>query len=78
MANKITHERNLPTLAALADSTDKEQYYTELSFCIPTSLAFAKRLTWEQTPWIASTIDSKFANPISAADAHLIVHYLQH
>ena len=77
MADEVTHERDLPTLAALSDSADKEQCYTELSFCIPTSLAFAKRLTWEQTPWIASAIDDKFANPISAADAHLIVHHLQ-
>ncbi|KAK1909665.1 hypothetical protein P3342_007837 [Pyrenophora teres f. teres] len=78
MANKITHERDVPTLTALAEFSDKEQCYTELSFCVPNSLAFAKRLTWEQTPWIASAIDYKFANPISAADAHLITHHLRH
>ncbi|KAI2483488.1 hypothetical protein Ptr902_05805 [Pyrenophora tritici-repentis] len=78
MANKGTHERDLPTLAALAEFSDKEQCYTEISFCVPNSLAFAKRLTWEQTSWIPSAIDYKFANPISAADAHLIAHHLRH
>ncbi|RMZ73326.1 hypothetical protein GMOD_00007827 [Pyrenophora seminiperda CCB06] len=79
MAHNIgTHERDLRTLTALADSSDKEQCYSELSFCVPTSLAFAKRLQWEQTPWVTTTVGHNLANPICAADAHLIAYHLQH
>ncbi|KAF1832543.1 hypothetical protein BDW02DRAFT_481595, partial [Decorospora gaudefroyi] len=49
---------------------------TELSFCLPTSLAFAKRLTWEQTPWIRFNVNNKSANPINESDAYLISQYL--
>jgi hypothetical protein len=44
----------------------------ELSFCVPTSLAFFKRLTWEQSPWVMHFFDAKAVNPMSAVDAQTI------
>jgi hypothetical protein len=71
-----THERDIDGLATLSVITKAEQCHVELSSCLPTSLAFAKRLTWEQTPWISNTLNHKSVNPIGEADAHRIVQYL--
>ncbi|KAI4696969.1 uncharacterized protein J4E84_000093 [Alternaria hordeiaustralica] len=71
-----THERSIPGLSALSPIVNPEQCYSALSFCLPTSLAFAKRLTWEQTPWIPHTFNYKSVNPIDEADAHRIATYL--
>jgi hypothetical protein len=71
-----THERDLPRLADLSKISRTEQCSVELSFCLPTSLAFAKRLTWEQTPWIPSNLHGESSNPISKTDADTISHYL--
>lgn len=50
---------------------------TSLSFCLPTSLAFFKDLTWEQTPWIHSyTASRTAASPIIPADADAISRFL--
>ncbi|KAF1843369.1 uncharacterized protein K460DRAFT_396682 [Cucurbitaria berberidis CBS 394.84] len=75
-ANTTMHERDIPGLAAQAIVSRAETCHTELSFCVPTSLAFAKRLTWEQTPWIRSNTNRKSANPINEADAHTIAYSL--
>jgi hypothetical protein len=48
----------------------------ELSFCVPTSLAFFKRLTWEQSPWVMHFFDAKAVNPMSAVDAQTIEQHL--
>lgn len=72
----ITHERDIPGLATQATSSKAETCSTELSFCLPTSLAFAKRLAWEQTPWIEHTANNKSANPINMLDAQTISQYL--
>jgi hypothetical protein len=71
-----THERDIPSLARHPTRPQAENCYTELSFCLPTSLAFFKRLSWEQTPWIPCTLNSTSSNPISASDAHLIHQHL--
>ncbi|CAO2652805.1 Nn.00g022160.m01.CDS01 [Neocucurbitaria sp. VM-36] len=76
ISSATTHERDIPGLADQAVFSKAEACYTELSFCLPTSLAFAKRLTWEQTPWIGSTVNQKSANPINEADSHTIANYL--
>ncbi|KAI4707195.1 hypothetical protein J4E89_008134 [Alternaria sp. Ai002NY15] len=71
-----THERSIPGLSVLSPTVNPEQCYSALSFCLPTSLAFAKRLTWEQTPWIPHTFNLKSVNPIDEADTHRIATYL--
>ncbi|KAH6857267.1 hypothetical protein BKA58DRAFT_286741, partial [Alternaria rosae] len=71
-----THERSIPSFSDLSPTVKPEQCCSSLSFCLPTSLAFAKRLTWEQTPWIPHTLNYKSANPIDEADAHRIATYL--
>jgi hypothetical protein len=71
-----THERDLPRLADLTGISRAEQCSMQLSFCLPTSLAFAKRLTWEQTPWIPTSLYGEFSNPISKADADTISRHL--
>ena len=72
----ITHERDINGLATLSVIAKAEQCHSELSFCIPTSLAFAKRLTWEQTPWISNNLNRRSVNPIGEADAYRIAQYL--
>lgn len=76
LAGSTTHERDIPSIADQAAVAEPEVCYTELSFCLPTSLAFAKRLTWEQTPWIHHSLNHKSTNPIEAADAHRIACHL--
>ncbi|KAH7070951.1 hypothetical protein FB567DRAFT_538993 [Paraphoma chrysanthemicola] len=51
---------------------------TTLSFCLPTSLSFFHRLTWEQTPWIEHTLNSRPITPISTHDARTIAAQLSH
>ena len=75
-ASSALHERNIPPLSSLCNTTTTHDYNSSLSFCTPTSLAFAKRLTWEQTPWIPVSGPYKPVNPISAADADLISQHL--
>ncbi|KAJ4362974.1 hypothetical protein N0V83_010091 [Neocucurbitaria cava] len=75
-AKSTIHERDIPSLADQSVSSQTETCRTELSFCLPTSLAFFKRLTWEQTPWIGSTANSVSANPINMLDAQTIAQYL--
>jgi hypothetical protein len=70
------HERDINGLAALSVIAKAEQCQSNLSFCLPTSLAFAKRLTWEQTPWIPNRLNNKSVNPIDETDAHRIANYL--
>jgi hypothetical protein len=70
------HERDIAGLSALSSAVKAEQCQSELSFCLPTSLAFFKRLTWEQTPWILNKLNNKSVNPIDEADAHRISTYL--
>ncbi|KAL1800850.1 hypothetical protein ACET3X_001192 [Alternaria dauci] len=72
----ITHERDINGLATLAVIAKAEQCHSELSFCLPMSLAFAKRLTWEQTPWIPSKLNRQSVNPIGEADAYRIAQHL--
>ncbi|KAF2035140.1 hypothetical protein EK21DRAFT_43244, partial [Setomelanomma holmii] len=50
--------------------------HSTLSFCLPTSLSFVKRLTWEQTPWIPHTLDDVPINPIPSSAAHTIAAHL--
>ncbi|KAF2824485.1 hypothetical protein CC86DRAFT_371805 [Ophiobolus disseminans] len=50
---------------------------TDLSFCLTTSLAFLKTLTWEQTPWVPHQIDHTSVSPISPGDALTIHHRLR-
>jgi hypothetical protein len=71
-----THEHDLPSLTDLYPISKAKDCSTQLSFCLPTSLAFAKRLTWEQTPWIPLSLNTNPVNPISQADAHTISDYL--
>jgi hypothetical protein len=71
-----THERDIPSLARHPTRPQAENCYTELSFCLPTSLAFFKRLSWEQTPWVPCTHNFSSSNPLTASDAHLIHTYL--
>jgi hypothetical protein len=52
-----------PTQALVLHTTTQIQ--TSLSFALPTSLSFFKRLTWEQTPWTNLTINFFSASTIS-------------
>ncbi|KAG9191653.1 hypothetical protein G6011_10387 [Alternaria panax] len=70
------HERDINGLATLSVIAEADQCHSELSLCLPTSLAFTKRLTWEQTPWISNTLNQKSVNPIGETDAYRIVQYL--
>lgn len=47
------HERDLPSIAAKAPDAKLCDCSSHLSFALANSLAVAKRLTWEQTPWVA-------------------------
>jgi hypothetical protein len=53
-----THESDIPSIAAHAAHSRVEERYIPLSFAVATSLAIAKRLTWEQTPWLAPKLSS--------------------
>lgn len=69
----VSHECDIPSITSLASDPTTQTLRTSLSFCLPTSLAFAKRLTWEQTPWnphsvLISPTDAQTI--CSALDAH--------
>lgn len=74
--NTDIHERDIPGIVTQGHTAQTELCYTELSFCLPTSLAFAKRSSWEQTPWIPISTSHRTTNPISNDEAHLITIYL--
>ncbi|KAF2242848.1 hypothetical protein BU26DRAFT_438017 [Trematosphaeria pertusa] len=64
------HQRGtapLPTTGSLFTSSLGTSC-ASLSFALPTSLAFFKRLTWEQTPWTSQKI--------SPHNAHIIASHL--
>ena len=63
------HERDIQSIASTTADTQVVTCYTELSYAIATSLAFAKRITWEQTPWLNLKLD--------ANDAYRIADYMQ-
>ncbi|OAL47848.1 hypothetical protein IQ07DRAFT_482927, partial [Pyrenochaeta sp. DS3sAY3a] len=73
----INHEKDIPGITSQSYTIKHEQCWTELSFCLPTSMAFAKRLTWEQTPWIPAISDDIPANPITEADAYIIREHIR-
>lgn len=64
----VAHERDIPPIATHTTIAVAEQCYTELSFAVATSIAVAKRLTWEQTPWLLSSLNHH--------DTRHITHYL--
>jgi hypothetical protein len=64
------------SLSALAASSKVTNTSTEFSFCLPTSLAFFRNLTWEQTPWIPHLIDGKPISPLNREDAKAIKNHL--
>lgn len=65
------------SLSTAAGSSEVTNTSTEFSFCLPTSLAFFKNLTWEQTPWVPHFIDEKPVNPINRIDAKTIKNHLR-
>jgi hypothetical protein len=63
-----THEAEIRSLGTKARVNQVPgRCKTNFTFAIPSSLAFFKRLTWEQTPWTL--------NPISASKARIISSY---
>jgi hypothetical protein len=69
---------SVPALVAQAPASATQVFSvkSELSFCIPTSLAFFKDLTWEQTPWTHRYIASRaVASPITPTDADKIYSF---
>ncbi|KAF2877641.1 hypothetical protein BDV95DRAFT_473994, partial [Massariosphaeria phaeospora] len=71
-----THELDIPSIAAGASTSHIHEFHTELSFCVLTSLAAAKRLTWEQTPWLPTSIAEKPATAISVHDAYTMASHV--
>jgi len=62
-----THEANIPFLSTKARVNQVPgPCQTNLAFAIPSSLAFFKRLTWEQTPWTVPAIPASTAQTISS------------
>jgi hypothetical protein len=62
-----------PALIAQSPAAQVISVKTELSFCLLTSLAFFKDLTWEQTPWIYHHTTSRTTiSPIIPAGADSI------
>ncbi|KAF2790190.1 hypothetical protein K505DRAFT_377702 [Melanomma pulvis-pyrius CBS 109.77] len=49
----VAHERDIPSIATIAVA---KRCVTKLSFAVATSMAVAKRLTWEQTPWLLHSL----------------------
>ncbi|KAF2656900.1 hypothetical protein K491DRAFT_355316 [Lophiostoma macrostomum CBS 122681] len=45
------NEDTITSITSTSPSTTITDCFTDFSFCLATSLAIAKRLTWEQTPW---------------------------
>lgn len=70
------HKHDIPTMSSQAHQVNVEACFSELSFCLPTSLAFSNRLTWEQTPWATCTLHGRVTNYINERDAHIITEYL--
>lgn len=66
----LTHESKIPPIANKARHHTVQTYptstSTSLSFALPTSLAFFKRLTWELTLWTRPDITPTTANTISS------------
>jgi hypothetical protein len=76
-ADDATLTAQAPALAPIpASAVHVGSVKTELSFCLPTSLAFFKDFTWKQTPWIHRYTTSRaIANPITLANADFISRF---
>jgi hypothetical protein len=62
-----THESAIPSLSTKAYIREvSSPCRTDLTFALPTSMAFFKRLTWEQCPWALPPIPIPKASIISS------------
>lgn len=61
----VIHEQDIPTMASKAIQPKAFACHHTLSFCVATSLAVAKRVTWEQTPWLNQPIPAPLCQIIA-------------
>ncbi|PSN69470.1 hypothetical protein BS50DRAFT_664453 [Corynespora cassiicola Philippines] len=66
----------IPSVSNHSGTITAGDCYTNLSFALPTSLAFAKCLAWQQTPWADLAVDDKVVSRISESDAEVISYQL--
>jgi hypothetical protein len=59
------HERDIPSISAKASEVKLSECYSRLSFALANSLAVAKRLTWEQTPWLNPNLEPSACTQIA-------------
>jgi hypothetical protein len=65
-------KQDIPSMADQLSAVQTEECFTELSFAVATTLAVAKRMTWEQTPWLSAKLEhSKCEQIASILSAHL-------